>query len=236
MILFRILFKTVLNCAPGPAIGGSDEDVSGALRGQIRPRQGDPGGDRGPLQGEGGEAEVRARRARRGAGGEDLLAAGEEEGRAGVAQGRAGGGEGAEAEGAGGAVGGAQGGHSGRVEIGCMKRDHATYGPYFCTDFEIGVHRGHRPHQGDEGRGGGGAGGDWALRSVGGDARGAGQLGNEGTGRTAGEGEYLAITCGASCAASMSISRDSPSSWRKQVKDFAPEYLKLLFIGASSLD
>ena len=114
-----ILFKTVLNCAPGPAIGGSDEDdSSGALRrGQIRPRQGHPaGGDRGPLQGEGGKAEVGARRARRGARGEDLVAAGEEEGDAGVSPGRAGGGEGAEAAGVGRAVGGAQGCNAGMGE------------------------------------------------------------------------------------------------------------------------
>ena len=64
------------------------------------------------------------------------------------------------------------------------------------ADFEIRVHRGHRPHQGDESRRGRGAGGDRALCSVGGDARGAGQLGDEGTGRTARKGENsIALVC-----------------------------------------
>ena len=72
----------------GAAVRGSDEDGSALLRGQLQERQGHSGGDRGALQGEGGEAAVGARRARRGAGGEDLIAAGAEEGDAGGAQGR----------------------------------------------------------------------------------------------------------------------------------------------------
>ena len=71
----------------GATARGSDEDA-GALCGQLQERQGHSGGDRGALQGEGGEAAVGARRARRGAGGEDLVAAGAEEGDAGGAQGQ----------------------------------------------------------------------------------------------------------------------------------------------------
>ena len=72
----------------GAAVRGSDEDAVALLRGQLQQRQGHSGGDRGALQGEGGEAAVGARRARRGAGGEDLVAAGAEEGDAGGAQGQ----------------------------------------------------------------------------------------------------------------------------------------------------